>query len=134
MGTKGWDDYVGSILTWIKALESVVNDETESIQRLEWKAEGNSSGAEKAKKDLTKAREQLQKHTGAITELQSLYKQTTKDFDKPSKRVIGHVVWSPAMSVNTPPNSFTKDVCVIKLDKARFLPNFKGNVLELGEF
>ncbi|TFK52271.1 hypothetical protein OE88DRAFT_1628085, partial [Heliocybe sulcata] len=30
------------------------------------------------------------------------------------------------------PHSFTKDVCVVKLDKDRFLPNFRGNVIELG--
>ena len=48
--------------------------------------------------------------------------------------MISHVIWLPAMFINTPPNGFTKDICVIKLNKARFLLNFEGNMLKLGEF
>ena len=46
--------------------------------------------------------------------------------------MIGHVVWSPAITVSIAPHGFTKDACVVKLDEARFLPNFKGNVMDLG--
>jgi hypothetical protein len=49
------------------------------------------------KKKVKKTRELLEETTGAINELQELYKQTKKDLGKPSQRVIGHVVWSPAI-------------------------------------
>ena len=93
---------------------------------------GDTPAAEKAKKELTGTRELLKETTDAINELQELYEQTKMDFGKPSQHVIGHVVWSPAITVGTAPHAFTKDVCVVKLDKARFLPNFKGNIIDLG--
>ncbi|KAJ7194678.1 hypothetical protein GGX14DRAFT_678221, partial [Mycena pura] len=48
------------------------------------------------------------------------------------QRVIGYVVWSPPIALNTKPHGSTNYFCVIKLDNARFLPNFKGNVIDLG--
>ena len=92
------------------------------------KAEGGTPAAEKAKKELRKTRELREETTDAINELQKLYEQTKKDFGKPSQRVIGRVVRSPAITIGTAPRDFTKDVCVVKLDKARFLPNFKGTL------
>jgi len=55
-----------------------------------------------------------------------------KHWTRPKDRVIGHVVWAPPISVHTTPHSYTMDVCVVKLDKKKFLQNFRGNVLDLG--
>ncbi|KAH7334419.1 hypothetical protein B0J17DRAFT_733750 [Rhizoctonia solani] len=46
-------------------------------------------------------------------------------------RVIGHVVWAPAISVSTPADGYMRDVCVIELDAEKFGDNFKGNVIDL---
>jgi hypothetical protein len=133
MGTKAWGDYLNSVQIQIRNLGTAAEIKRESIGRLEGKVEeGDTPAAKKAKKELAKTRELLQETTDAINELQNLYEQTKKDFGKPSQRVIGHVVWSPAITIGTAPHGFTKDVCVVKLDKARFLPNFKGNVIDLG--
>ena len=35
-------------------------------------------------------------------------------------------------SRNNAPYSYTQDVCVIKLNKKKFWPNFMGNVIDLG--
>jgi len=134
MGTKAWDDYLKSVQIQIGNLGTAAEIHRESIGRLEGRAEGDTPTAKKAKKELEKTRELLEETTDAINELQNLYEQTKKDFGKPSQRVIGHVVWSPAITVGTAPHDFTKDVCVVKLDKARFLPNFKGNVIDLGAY
>jgi hypothetical protein len=56
----------------------------------------------------------------------------TKQWTKPKDRVIGHVVWAPPVSLSTAPTSYTKDVCVIKLDDKKFSRNLKSNVLDLG--
>lgn len=112
MGTKAWDDYLKSIQIRIGNLGTAAEIYRESIRRLEGRA-------------------LLEEATNAIDELQELYERSKKDFGKQSQRVIGHVVWSPAIAVGTVPHSFTKDVCVVELDKARFLPNFKGNVIDL---
>ncbi len=133
MGTKAWGDYLKSVQIEIGNLGSTAEIHRDSIGGLErWVAEGDTSIAEKAKKELRKIRELLEETTDAINELRKLYDQTKKDFGRSTQRVIGHVVWSPAITVGTAPHGFTKDVCVVKLDKAMFLPNFKGNVIDLG--
>ncbi|EIW81472.1 hypothetical protein CONPUDRAFT_124600 [Coniophora puteana RWD-64-598 SS2] len=132
MGTKAWDDYLKSVQIQIGVLGTAAEIHERSIGRLEGRVAGDDPAAEKAKKELTKTRELLKETTDAIDELQELYEQTKKDFGKPSQRVIGHVVWSPGITVGTGPHGFAKDVCVVKLDKAKFLPNFKGNVIDLG--
>ncbi|KAE9400893.1 hypothetical protein BT96DRAFT_965147 [Gymnopus androsaceus JB14] len=115
MGNK-WFDYLKSVQIQIGNLGTTAEIHEKSIGRLEGRA----------------TRELLKETTDAINELKELYDQTKKDFGEQSQRVIGHVVWSPAITVGTAPHGFTKDVCVVKLDKARFLPNFKGNVIDLG--
>ncbi|KAI6152646.1 hypothetical protein BKA82DRAFT_20112 [Pisolithus tinctorius] len=132
MGTKAWDDYLKSVQNRIGNLGTTAEIYRESIRRLEGRAVGDTPVAEKAKKELKKTRELLEEATNAIDELQELYERSKKDFGKQSQRVIGHVVWLPVIAVGTVPHSFTKDVCVVELDKARFLPNFKGNVIDLG--
>ncbi|KAI5985213.1 hypothetical protein EDC04DRAFT_2590467 [Pisolithus marmoratus] len=132
MGTKAWGDYLKSIQIQIRKLGIGTELDREAIKRLERDAEGDTSTAKKAKKELLKTRKELDKTIDAIDLLQKLYEQTKKDFGEPGKRVIGHVVWSPAITVGTAPQDFTVDVCIVKLDKARFLPNFKGNVIDLG--
>jgi 5-bromo-4-chloroindolyl phosphate hydrolysis protein len=134
MGTKAWDDYLKSVQIQIGNLGTAAEIHWESIGRLERGAEGDTHAAEKTKKELRKTRELLEETTDAINELQKLYEQAKKDFGKPSQRVIDHVVWSPAITttIGTTPHGFTKDVCVVKLDEARFLPNLKGNVIDLG--
>ncbi|KIO31335.1 hypothetical protein M407DRAFT_220464, partial [Tulasnella calospora MUT 4182] len=132
MGTKAWKDYLESVQIQIGYHGTAAEIYRESIERLEGKMEGDTPAAAKARRELRKTRELLEETTDAINELQKLYDQTRKDFGKPNQRVIGHVVWSPAITVGTAPHGFTKDVCVVKLDKGRFLPNFKGNVIDLG--
>ena len=55
-----------------------------------------------------------------------------KQWTKPKDRVIGYIIWAPPISFSTIPHNYTKDVCVVKLDEKKFLPNFRGNVLDLG--
>ncbi|KAI6042333.1 hypothetical protein EDC04DRAFT_2970123 [Pisolithus marmoratus] len=132
MGTKAWDVYLKHVQIQIRNLDITAEIHRVSIERLEGDAEGDSSTAMTAKKELLKTRQRLNSTIDAIDKLQKLYEQTKKDFGKSDQRVIGHVVWSPAITVGRAPQDFTKDVCVVKLDKARFLPNFKGNVIDLG--
>ncbi|KAI5999781.1 hypothetical protein F5J12DRAFT_928625 [Pisolithus orientalis] len=111
MGTEAWDDYL--------------NGDPQRVDQEFGRAAGDSPVAKKAKKELTKTRELLGE---TINELHELYEQTKKEFGERSQRMIGHVVWSPAITVGTAPHSFTKEVCVVKLNKARFLPKFKGTL------
>lgn len=67
-------------------------------------AVGDAPAVKKAKKELEKTRELLEEKTDEISELQELYEQT-KDFGKPSQRVIGHIVWLPAIAAGTAPHA-----------------------------
>ncbi|KEP47503.1 hypothetical protein V565_153460 [Rhizoctonia solani 123E] len=58
--------------------------------------------------------------------------QAAADLSEVNNRIIGHVVWSPPVTGLTAPHGYTRDVCVIKLDKEKFLPNLRGNAIFLG--
>lgn len=75
---------------------------------------------------------QLSKTRTAIEELKKFFVKMKKQWAKPKDRVVGHVVWTPPLSFSTAPHGYTKDVCVVKLDKERFSQNFRRNVLDLG--
>lgn len=83
--------------------------------------------------DLARNERELIERRTAIIELKKFFVQMKKQWTKPEDRVIGHVVWAPPIEFSTAPHGYTKDVCVIKLDKTKFSQNFKGNVLDLGE-
>jgi len=48
--------------------------------------------------------------------------------------VIGHIVWAPPIAGSNAPYSYTKDVCIIKLDNRKFAANFPGTKIEAGKF
>ncbi|KAJ7600564.1 hypothetical protein C8J56DRAFT_813361 [Mycena floridula] len=130
MGTKTWAAYLQSLDRHINTLVDAAEFYENSIERSEEEAvdDTDSSEEEDAAMDLEDKRVLLKRTNHAINKLLKLHDKTKKDFGKPSQRIIGHVVWSPAITAGP----FTKDICIIKLDKARFLPNFRGNVIDLG--
>ena len=65
-------------------------------------------------------------------DIKKFFMKINNQWMKPKDQVIGHIVWAPPISVSTPPHGYMKDVCVIKLNKKKFLQNFRGNVLNLG--
>ena len=98
------------------------------------RSEGGGSNAEQAARKLVETQQELSKTQEAITEIQKFLQQIRANWLKPKDRIIGYVVWAPSISVSTAPHNYTKDVCIIKLDEKRFLPNFRGNVLNLGAY
>jgi hypothetical protein len=96
-------------------------------------SEGHGCDTRQAADCLVKTQHKLREARTAIEELKKFFVKMKRDWKKPRDRVIGHVIWAPPFSVSTPPDSYTKDVCVIKLDNNKFSQNFKGNVLDLGK-
>jgi hypothetical protein len=74
----------------------------------------------------------MKKKNEAIEALRAFLVTVRKDWSDVNKCVIGHVVWAPPITGNNAPHGYTMDVCVIKLDKKKFWPNFVGNVIDLG--
>lgn len=77
-----------------------------------------------------KKREDMEARLAALTDFRS----TLHKWFSIGDRIIGHVVWSPPISgLNAGEGEgYMRDVCVIKLDKDRFLPNMVGNAIEIG--
>ena len=95
-------------------------------------AEGDGPDAGQAALDLEEFQGELRSKRTAVTELRAFSVTMSQRWKEPKDRVIGHVVWAPPIGFSTAPHGYTEDVCVVKLDKAKFWQNFRGNVLDLG--
>jgi hypothetical protein len=135
MGTKAFQNLLTSIMIRIGDHGTMLETYERWIEEYEERAAGDDEeDAKQAKKSLTETKRRLDEAIEAIDDLGEFHERTKKDWSKPSQRVIGHVVRSPAITVGTSPYDFTKDYAVVKLDKEKFKKSFKGNVLDLGAF
>ena len=66
--------------------------------------------------------------------LEAFYNELNAQWSDIGRRNIGHVDWAPKISVDVEGHRYTRDVGTFELDEARFKPNFKGNVIDLGAF
>jgi hypothetical protein len=75
---------------------------------------------------LAKYQQSLEDTKTTVVELKSFFATLKKDWSDIKDRIIGHVVWSPLFPTPTPAT------CVIELNKNKFLPNLRGNAIDLG--
>ena len=148
MGTQARRKFRQSCRQEIERLSASVEAHQAEISRLEalvkarqawtwrlvdmWKSDTAASDAAHREDKLEGARLRWRVDARALSKFRALEEQTREGHYDPEQRVIGHVVWSPAITAGTAPHDFTKDVCVIKLDKSKFLPGFKENAVDLG--
>ena len=130
MGNSAFNNLLASIQALIGTLNHTVTVLEKNVRTYTAKAEG---GNQQAAVDLAKFRQTLDETKTTIDELKKFFVTLKKDWSDIKKRVIGYVVWSPPITGLTPPHGYRQDVCVIKLDKEKFLPNLRGNVIDLGE-
>ena len=91
-----------------------------------------AAGNEQAATDLVAMEDDIKNRKNVIENLKAFFIMMKKDWSKVNDRIIGQVVWAPPITGLNAPHSYTQDVCVIKLDKKKFWPNFMGNVIDLG--
>jgi hypothetical protein len=132
MGTRAFTNFLISIQGHIGTLNNTVGVLEKRITALTARSDGGGPNAEQAARELVETQCELSKTRMAIEELKKFFMEMKKQWTKPKDRVIGHVVWAPSVSVSTAPYSYTKDVCVVRLDEKKFLRNFRRNVLDLG--
>jgi len=129
MGGTKFNDFLLSI----QALIGSLNMKVTLLERdVKWYAARVEGGNQQAVVDLAKVQQKLDETRETIVELKKFYATLKRDWSKVNDRIIGHVVWAPPITGLTAPHGYMQDVCVIKLDKERFLPNFKGNAIDLG--
>ena len=132
MGTKAFTNFLISIQGHIGILNNTVGVLEKRVMVLTARSEGGGPNAKEAAGELMETQNELNKTRTAIEELKKFFVKIKKQWTKPKDRVIGHVVWGPPISFSTAPHSYTKDVCVVKLDEKRFSQNLRNNVLDLG--
>ncbi|KAG8891709.1 hypothetical protein FRB99_003404, partial [Tulasnella sp. 403] len=88
-----------------------------------------SPHAQKSAGELEETQGELTKTRTKIDTLKAFFVNVKKKWSKAEDRTIGHVVWAPPIGVAVPPHRYTRDICVIKLDKK--FKKFLGNVLDL---
>lgn len=129
MGGTKFDDLFLSIQALIGSLNMKITLLEKNVKSYTTRVEG---GNQQAVVDLAKVQQKLDETRETIVELKKFYATLKRDWSKVNDRIIGHVVWAPPITGLTAPHGYTQDVCVIKLDNERFLPNFKGNAIDLG--
>ncbi len=129
MGKKAFDGFLVSIQAQIGTLKNTVAVLERQVVTYTKRAD---AGNQQAASNLVTTQAELDKKKVAIEELKTFFIKMKKEWAELKKRVIGYVIWAPPISVLTPPHGYTTDVCVIRLNKKKSLPNFGGNVLDLG--
>jgi hypothetical protein len=132
MGTKSFNDLLRLIRARIGILKGTASVLERKVKIYKRTAQGCGPDAEQAATDLETTQAEVDDILKAIEGHKDFYVRAKKFWENPDDRVIGHVVWAPPFSVSAAPQGYTKDVCVIKLDKKKFGNNFRGNVIDLG--
>ncbi|KAH9180783.1 hypothetical protein EDB89DRAFT_2062445 [Lactarius sanguifluus] len=116
MGNPAFTNYLASIQANIGTLNDAIVSLERRTKTLMKRVEAGDDNAQKS---------------AGIKALKAFFVDVKTRWSKLEDRVVGYVVWAPPISVNVPPHRYTRDLCVIKLDKKKFR-KFRGNVLSLG--
>ena len=104
---------------------------------VELEAKPKSEDPEEAAEDKTAVeakREKLAKVKKDIGVLEAFYNDANKQWGDIAHRNIGHVHWAPKVSVDVQGRSYTRDIGTFEVDAVKFKAQFKGNVVDLGDF
>jgi len=83
----------------------------------------------------TRIEAKLEKEEEAFKAVLQFHGETTRDWSDEDQRVLGHIAYSPPITVGTGTESYTEDWALIELDRNKIDWNtFKGNVIDLGVF
>ncbi|CCA68076.1 hypothetical protein PIIN_01943 [Serendipita indica DSM 11827] len=131
LGSREFDDLLDYIQGQIGAHNRTIPIMENAISILATRSQEDDFTDQTVLNELKEQQNELEKTRTKIIALKDFYVQVKSKWFNPLDRVIGHVVWAPPISTATPPDGYTKDLCVIELDKRKFA-NFGGNVLDLG--
>jgi hypothetical protein len=121
LGSKAFQKVLKSIEDKVRGHTFMVNHYTD---RLESELENRA--------ELEK---RLQESKEPIDPLNELHADVTNNWSAESQRILGHIVYSPPISVSTGTNTFTEDWALIELDNEKIdWKTFRGNVIDLGMY
>ncbi|GJJ10265.1 hypothetical protein Clacol_004491 [Clathrus columnatus] len=114
---------IGNLNETVKFLKITIKSLTERV--------ANGIGLPATQYRLEEHAAELTETERKIVDLKGFYVTMNRKWSKLSDRVIGHVVYAPPIGVGgVGSNRFTRDFCIVELDKSKFT-HFIGNVLSL---
>lgn len=132
MGTQAFMNFLISIKGHISILNNRVCNLEKRVTILTARSDDSGPNAKQVAHELVETQCKLGKTSMAIKEVKNFFVKIKKQWMKPKDQVIGHVIWAPPICVSAASHSYTKDICVVKLDEKKFSQNFRRNVLDLG--
>ena len=98
------------------------------------KREINEFGDDHAE-ELTSFERELKETEKATKAINQFHDEITKYWCEEGQRVLGHIAYSPPITVGTGAESYTEDWALIELDRNKIdWDTFKGNVIDIGMF
>lgn len=131
MGNSAFTNYLASIQRDIGTLNDTVDYLEKRTRTLTRRVEAGGDDTQKSAGELAETQDQLTKTLTKVVVLKAFFVDVKTGWSKLQNRVIGYVVWAPPIGVGVPPHRYTRDLCIIKLDKKKF-QKFRGNILSLG--
>ncbi|GBE86227.1 hypothetical protein SCP_0901060 [Sparassis crispa] len=129
MGNRAFDHFLASIQAKIGNQNTTVTFLEKHAAAYKKKADASN---EQGATELVATKDDMKNRKKAIEALKAFFITMKKNWSEVNDRIIGQVVWAPPITGLNAPHGYTKDVCIIKLDKKKFWPNFMGNVIDLG--
>lgn len=130
-GTRAFDELLKSIELSIRDQSIMVDVYERQIEKLQERVAGeDENDIEEATTELQQTQALLMVVNTTIEALEKFHDEVKSDWRQAKKRVIGHVVFSPPITVAT--EGFTEDYAVVELDTTKFKKAFKANVMDLG--
>ena len=113
MGNRAFDYFLASIQAKIGNLNNTITVLDKRAMSYQRKADAGNAQA----RNLAATEDDMKNRKEAIEALKAFFVTMKKDWSEVNDRVIGHVVWAPPITGLNAPHGYTKDICVIKLDK-----------------
>ena len=130
MGAPAFKNYLASIQALISTHIDAVASLEKKITTFRGRVQAGVDVVESQKK-LGERETELASTRIKIDHLKNFFVNIKKNWSKAKERVIGFVRWAPSIGVGIAPHRYTRDLCVIELDKKKFR-SLIGNVLSLG--
>ena len=130
MGAHAFKNYLASIQALIGTLIDTVSSLERKITTFRARVQ-DGINVDESQKKLDEHEAQLANTRTKIEDLKNFFVNIKKRWSKAKDRVIGFVRWAPSIGVGVAPHRYTRDLCVIELDKKKFR-SMIGNVLSLG--
>ena len=130
MGAPAFHNYLASIQVLIDTLIDTVSSLQKKITTFRTRVQ-NGINVDESQKKLSEHETELVNTRTKIEDLKTFFANIKKRWSKAKQRVIGFVRWAPPIGVGVAPHRYTRDLCVIELDKEKFR-SMIGNTLSLG--